>query len=228
MRLLGRMPFLSSSEIVRLLKLDGAENGDELVRNLVGLGFVTFIEAAGVKKGGWGVKRYALTAEGIRRLGVVEGLSVDEVMERYPVDLRWRRTLLKRLEGLELFYKLCCLVMETYGDRNLVADDSLSTGSSVSLVAGGLAGWDDKARMGGSGSGHKGDASRVQYAAACDAWPHGGDDGVVEDRWCGEPGHYCAGSYRAAIYRGLAEEQVVGCSGLLRGGGASSECRGMV
>ena len=28
---------------------------------------------------------------------------------RYPVSLQWRRVLLRRLEALEVYYKLCCL-----------------------------------------------------------------------------------------------------------------------
>ena len=54
--------------------------------------------------------RYHLTAAGLRRLAQWEGLSLDELLELYPVSSRWRRTLIERLDALAVIYRLAAAV----------------------------------------------------------------------------------------------------------------------
>ena len=51
-------------------------------------------------------RRYALTASGIERLARQERTTVDELLRRHPVSSRQRRTLLERLDGLAVIYRL--------------------------------------------------------------------------------------------------------------------------
>ena len=54
--------------------------------------------------------RYHLTAAGLRRLAQWEGLSLDELLELYPVSSRWRRTLIERLDALAVIYRLAAVI----------------------------------------------------------------------------------------------------------------------
>ena len=107
-RLVGRMPFVSSREVSDLLGLDGYQRARVIMENLEALGHVTSLKTAGVYSGGWEVKRFALTVKGIGRLAELERIEVPDALKRYPVSLQWRRVLLRRLEALEVYYKLCC------------------------------------------------------------------------------------------------------------------------
>ena len=107
-RLVGRMPFVSFRDVCDLLGLDGYQSARVIMENLEALGDVTSLNAAGVYSGGWEVKRFALTVKGIGRLAKLERIGVATALKRYPVSLQWRRVLLRRLEALEVYYKLCC------------------------------------------------------------------------------------------------------------------------
>ena len=54
--------------------------------------------------------RCHLTTGGLRRLADGEGLSMDELLRRYPVSDRWRRILLERLDGVAVVYRLAAAV----------------------------------------------------------------------------------------------------------------------
>lgn len=127
-RLVGRMPFVSSREVADLLDLGGYVPGRKMMDNLAALGHVTSINTAGVQRNGWEVKRFVLTSKGIRRLAALEGISIAEAMRRFPVALQWRRSLLRRLESLEMFYKICVFVAAAYREEKLVADKGLARG----------------------------------------------------------------------------------------------------
>ena len=107
-RLVGRMPFVSFRDVCDLLGLDGYQSARVIMENLEALGHVMSLKTAGVYSGGWEVKRFALTARGIGRLAELERIEVPDALQRYPVSLQWRRVLLRRLEALEVYYKLCC------------------------------------------------------------------------------------------------------------------------
>ena len=107
-RLVGRMPFVSFRDVCDLLGLDGYQSARVIMENLEALGHVTSLKSAGVYSGGWEVKRFVLTVRGIGRLAKLERIEVPDALRRYPVSLQWRRVLLRRLEALEVYYKLCC------------------------------------------------------------------------------------------------------------------------
>ena len=109
-RLIGRMPLLSSRELSDILDLGGYPAARKMMENLEALGHIKSVKAAGVRVNGWPVKRFVLTSKGIRRMAAIEGIGVATAMRRYPVSLQWRRSLLKRVESLELYYKVCCYI----------------------------------------------------------------------------------------------------------------------
>ena len=106
--LVGRMPLVSSREVSDLLGLDDHQRVRVIMENLGALGYVTGLKTASSYPHGKSVERFFLTERGIGRLAKLEGIEVDDVYERYPVSLQWRRALLRRLEALEIYYKLCC------------------------------------------------------------------------------------------------------------------------
>ena len=55
-------------------------------------------------------RRFHLTAAGLRRLAVEEGVSLDELVRLYPVSAEWRRSLMERLDALAAVYRLACAV----------------------------------------------------------------------------------------------------------------------
>ena len=107
-RLVGRMPFVSFRDVCDLLGLDGYQRARVIMDNLEALGHVTSLKTAGVYSGGWEVKRFVLTLRGIGRLAELERIEVPDALRRYPVSLQWRRVVLRRLEALEVYYRLCC------------------------------------------------------------------------------------------------------------------------
>ena len=106
-RLVGRMPFVASGEVTDLLGLDDAQGSLKVMRKLEGLGYVTSLKTAENERYGHKVPSYCLTERGIGCLAELDGIDVDDVYERYPVSLQWRRALLRRMEALEVFYRLC-------------------------------------------------------------------------------------------------------------------------
>ena len=78
------------------------------MENLEALGHVTSLKTANGYRHGWDVKRFVMTVRGIRRLAELERIEVRDALKRYPVSLQWRRVVLRRLEALEVYYKLCC------------------------------------------------------------------------------------------------------------------------
>ena len=54
--------------------------------------------------------RFHLTAAGLRRLAQCDGMTLDELLELYPVSARWRRTLIERLDALAVIYRLASAV----------------------------------------------------------------------------------------------------------------------
>ena len=111
-RLVGRMPFLSVREVSEILGLGGYRRARTMMDNLSALGYVTSLNTIGVYGDGWEVSRFALTAEGIRELAALDGVSVEEALKRYPVSVEWRRAILKRMGALTTFYRLTALVAE--------------------------------------------------------------------------------------------------------------------
>ena len=162
-RLVGRMPFVSFREVCDLLCLDGYQRARVIMDNLEALGHVMSLKTAGVYSGGWEVKRFALTARGIGRLAELEEVEVGDVLQRYPVSLQWRRVLLRRLEALEVYYKLCCFAavarregVITFGKGEVVGgpgEFAVGVPSEGTLFWWRRAGWLDGTIIYGRGSG---------------------------------------------------------------------------
>ena len=55
-------------------------------------------------------RRFHLTRDGLRRLAEVQGLTIDQMLRRYPVAARWRRVLLERLDAVAVLYRLASAV----------------------------------------------------------------------------------------------------------------------
>ena len=109
-RLVGRMPFVAAGEVTDLLGLDDDQHSLKVMRNLEALGYVTSLKTAENKRYGQNISSYCLTEQGIERLAGLDGIGVDDVYESYPVSLQWRRALLRRMEAVDVFYRLCRLV----------------------------------------------------------------------------------------------------------------------
>ena len=51
-------------------------------------------------------RRYFLTNAGLRHLAEAEGVTLEQLMRRHPVNARWRRILLERLDAVAVIYRL--------------------------------------------------------------------------------------------------------------------------
>ena len=195
-RLVGRMPFVSSMDVSDLLGLDGYQSARVIMENLEALGHVTSLKSAGVYSGGWEVKRFVLTVKGIGRLAELERIGVAAVRRRYPVSLQWRRVLLRRLEALEVYYKLCCFAALarregaiTFGEGEDVdgpGDFAVGSPSGGTLFWWRRAGWLDGTFVFRPGEG------RAEGSRASDgAYP--GSEGDTESPWVDDAGVWGAG-----------------------------------
>ena len=148
-RLVGRMPFVSARDVLDILGLKDYRRARLMMNDLALVGHLDSVNTAGVYRSGWDVKRYVLTQDGIRRVASLEGISPWVVMDTYPVSVEWRRALLRRMEALETFYRLCGFVGAAYRDGGLVADERLAGGPEFLWRR---SGWlDGTLAMGGGG-----------------------------------------------------------------------------
>ena len=147
-RLVGRMPFISVREIADILGM-ADKSASIVVRHLRELGFVIYVDAGSSSFGGRAVRRYVLTESGIERLAQLLRTDVATVLRSYPVSLQWRRSLLRRLEALEQFYKVCGLLGLAHRDGGLTIRDEVAV-KPVFLWR--RTGWiDGTIRLGGDG-----------------------------------------------------------------------------
>ena len=103
LRLLARMPFLDRLEMAALA---GRSRGGvyEAAARLEHAGL-----AASVSHGTpllAATRRYYLTEKGVHTLAVEEVRPVDRLLREYPLSLRFRRTLLERLDAAGVIYRL--------------------------------------------------------------------------------------------------------------------------
>ena len=59
------------------------------------------------------VRRYCLTADGLRGLASTQAMSLDELLSSRPVSARWRRVLLERLDALAVIYRVAAALSNT-------------------------------------------------------------------------------------------------------------------
>ena len=55
-------------------------------------------------------RRFYLTPSGLHRLARVEGMTVDELLNLYPVSAQWQRVLLERLDAAAVIYRLAATI----------------------------------------------------------------------------------------------------------------------
>ena len=55
-------------------------------------------------------RRFHLTAPGLHRLARDEGMTVDELLARYPVSAQWQRILAERLDAVAVIYRLASTI----------------------------------------------------------------------------------------------------------------------
>ena len=60
-------------------------------------------------------RRYGVTGAGLNRLMRCDGMTVRELLRRYPVSSHWRRLLLQRLDAIGVVYRLASAVADAAG-----------------------------------------------------------------------------------------------------------------
>ena len=135
-RLVGRMPFVASGEVHDLLGLDAEHRTGRVMRRLEGLGYVTSLKTAESMRYGHAASSYCLTEQGIERLAGLDGIGVDDVYESYPVSLQWRRALLRRMEAVDVFYRLCRWVAVVRRAGAITFDEGEEEGDSGEYAVG--------------------------------------------------------------------------------------------
>ena len=103
LRLLAEMPFLDWLELVGV-SAESRSAVYQAVERLKHEGLVAAIPHAGELTPP--ARRHCLTAEGVRRLAEIEGITLNELLRSRPVSRQWRRVLLDRLDALASLYRL--------------------------------------------------------------------------------------------------------------------------
>ena len=60
-------------------------------------------------------RRYGVTGAGLNRLMRCDGMTVRELLRRYPVSSHWHRLLLQRLDAVGVVYRLASAVADAGG-----------------------------------------------------------------------------------------------------------------
>ena len=107
LRLLADMPLLDRLEAVAV---SGRSRGAvyNAVEGLESMGLAASVPHASESIPP--TRRYCLTADGLRRLALDEGIAVDDALRSRPVSNQWRRLLLERLDALAVIYRLASAV----------------------------------------------------------------------------------------------------------------------
>ena len=112
--LIGAMPFLSRGELAALGDMGDGEARHGLDRLLRG-GLVDRVGHARI--GNVRTRRWCLTGKGVSELASLRGVDTGELLDALPVSAEWRRTLLRRLDAAEAFYRLAALAAGVSGRR---------------------------------------------------------------------------------------------------------------
>ena len=110
LRRLAELPFLDRLE---LAAVSGRSRGAvyEAISKLTAWGMVDAIPHATPLIPP--VRRYCLTADGLRGLASTQAMSLDELLSSRPVSARWRRVLLERLDALAVIYRVAAALSNT-------------------------------------------------------------------------------------------------------------------
>ena len=139
LRALAWMPFLDRQEMVAV---SGRSRGAvyEAVQKLETGGFcASVLHSADPFPP---VRRFHLTAAGLRRLAEDEDISLDELVRSRPVSAQWRRGLMERLDALAAIYHLASILSNVafpirfrwYRAVRLDAAVSLPDGKTVGIL----------------------------------------------------------------------------------------------
>ena len=87
-------------------------------------------------------RRFYVTAQGLRRLASVYGISQEELLHTHPVSAQWRRILLERLDAVGVIYRMVASIaaeegivgFRWYRRGPLDAAVSLPSGRTVGIV----------------------------------------------------------------------------------------------
>ena len=109
LRRLASMPFLDRLE---LAAVSGWSRGSvyEGVERLEGEGLAASVPHASDLIPP--TRRIYLTTSGLHRLARDEGMTVEELMELYPVSAQWQRILLERLDAVAVIYRLASAIAD--------------------------------------------------------------------------------------------------------------------
>ena len=110
LRRLAEMPFLDRLE---LAAVSGRSRGAvyEAIAKLTAWGMVDAIPHATPLIPP--VRRYCLTADGLRGLASTQAMSLDELLSSCPFSARWRRVLLERLDALAGIYRVAAALSDS-------------------------------------------------------------------------------------------------------------------
>ena len=112
MRWLAAMPFLDRLELAAVAGM--YEEASHLALSSLELaGLAEFVAHATPHTPS--SRRWRLTAEGLGRLAVADGVGVDRLLRTRPVSARWQRLLLARLDGAAVIYRLASAVADVAG-----------------------------------------------------------------------------------------------------------------
>lgn len=133
------MPFLSAAELASLTGLTESAIY-KAIRRLGDAELVASVRHT--PEAGPHTRRYALTAEGIRRLARNEDGTVDGVLRSCPVSSQWQRILLQRLDALAIVYSVIETIsgvtapisVRLYRSHPLDAVVTLQSGSTVGII----------------------------------------------------------------------------------------------
>ena len=109
---LGDMPFADADEIAVFAGLQGKPAQESLDRCLGNglVGFVGYRRSDVVYS-----RRWYLTGQGIGVLSGLEGATLAKVLIEKPVSVEWQRSLLRRLDSVDLLYRLLAAVAKLDG-----------------------------------------------------------------------------------------------------------------
>ena len=109
LRRLAEMPFLDRLELAAVSGRSRSAVYEAIVK-LTAWGMVDAIPHATPLMPP--VRRYCLTADGLRGLASIQAMSPDELLSSRPVSARWRRVLLERLDALAVIYRVAAAVSD--------------------------------------------------------------------------------------------------------------------
>ena len=114
LELIGSMPFLSRRELVILGGLSDGEARHGLNR-LRRRGLLDRVGHARIGK--VLTRRWCLTGSGVSELAALRGVDAGELLGELPVSAEWRRLLLRRLDAVEVCYRLAVVAAAVSGRR---------------------------------------------------------------------------------------------------------------